>query len=1087
MPDISPILSLPYILPAQAQKHVTHNEALRLLDVMVQLAVLNRNLSATPALPAIGDRHIVAAGAVGAWAGQVGKIAVYTITGWQFFAPLQGWRAHVLAEGVTVVYAGLAWGLPSAPTSAAIFGVNTTADTTNRLAVQSAASLFSNVGAGHQVKVNKAAVGDTASLLFQSGFSGRAEMGIAGSDDFSVKVSANGSAFNTAMTVAAASGIVSLPQGVSSGGFALKDAGDATKVAQFSLSGLTTGVTRTYTLPNTTSEIAVLAGSQTFTGAKVFSGGLTSNAAAVLFNHAGAGMEATVNKAAVGDTASVVLKTGFSTRAQFGLIGTDATALRVSADGAVFSDVFSADAATGRMTIANPAILAGQASDPASPVNGMIWHNSTSGEVKVRAGGVSLVVGASGGVSDGDKGDITVSGAGTAWAIDAGAVTLAKMASVATGTILGRVTVATGVPEALTATQARTVLNVANGATANSADATLLARASHTGTQAVGTITGLATIATSGSAADLSLGTLPAARFDDTAHGARAGGTLHPDAVAAGASGFMSGADKTKLNAVAAGATANSSDAVLLARASHTGTQVASTISDFDAAVAANAAVVASTAKVTNATHTGDATGATALTLTTVNANVGGFGSATTIPTFIINAKGLTTAAADVAIAIPSTQVTDFIEAAQDAVGAMVNTSLVYTDATNLLQRAALSGDVTAAVGSNATTIANDAVTNAKLANMNAATIKGNNTGAAADPVDLTGTQTTAMLDTFTSALKGLVPASGGGTTTFLRADGTFAAPAGGGAAPGGVSGKVQFNNAAAFDGAANVEIETGNLKLVQAADPAAPANGMLVYANLTAGRALAKVRGASNQAYELQTALHGNSVFLVTPAINTTIPLATGGVLTASVTISHQQTIASANRWQATRRTRIQTAATAGTTSGIRTAYGQWFLGNAAGFGGFFFRAQFGMNINLAGGQKFVGLCASTAGLTTEASALLNMVGMGYDSTDASTGNWQFMRNDGTGVATKVDLGTGAARNTNDGYDLVMFAKPNTAEVFVRIINLHSGTVVLDTSYTTDIPAVNTALAFKCECRNGVVVAADNIEIAKCYIESDY
>ena len=997
MPDISPILSLPYILPAQAQKHVTHNEALRLLDVMVQLAVLNRNLSAAPALPAIGDRHIVAAGAVGTWAGQVGKIAVYTITGWQFFAALQGWQAHVLAEGVTVVYAGLAWGLPTAPTSAAIFGVNTTADTTNRLAVQSAASLFSNVGAGHQVKVNKAALGDTASLLFQNGFSGRAEMGIAGSDDFSVKVSANGSAFNTALTVAAASGIVSLPQGVSSGGFALKDAGDTTKVAVFSLSGLTTGTTRTYTLPNTTSEIAVLAGAQTFTGAKVFSGGFTSNAAAVLLNHAGAGMEATVNKAAVGDTASVVLKTGFSTRAQFGLIGSDATALRVSVDGTAFSDVFSADAATGRMTLANPAILAGQASDPASPVNGMIWHNSTSGEVKVRAGGVSLVVGASGGLSDGDKGDITVSGAGTAWAIDAGAVTLAKMANVATGTILGRVTAATGVPEALTATQARTVLNVADGATANSPNATLLARANHTGTQ------------------------------------------------------------------------------------------VASTISDFDAAVAANAAVAASTAKVTNATHTGDATGATALTLATVNANVGGFGSATAIPTFTINAKGLTTAAADVAIAIPSTQVTDFIEAAQDAIGAMVNPSLIYTDATPSLVRAALTGDVTAPVGSNATTIANDAVTNAKLANMNAATIKGNNTGAAADPLDLTATQTTAMLDTFTSALKGLVPASGGGTTTFLRADGTFATPAGGGAAPGGASGKVQFNNAAAFDGAANVEIETGNLKLVQAVDPAAPANGMLVYANLTAGRALAKMRGASNQAYELQTALHGNSVFLVTPATSTTIPLVTGGVLTASVTISHQQTIASANRWQATRRTRIQTAATAGTTSGIRTAYGQWFLGNAAGFGGFFFRAQFGMNINLAGGQKFVGLCASTAGLTTEASALLNMVGMGYDSTDASTGNWQFMRNDGTGAATKVDLGIGAARNTNDGYDLVMFAKPNTAEVFVRIINLQTAAVVLDTSYTTDVPAVNTALAFKCECRNGAVVAADNIEIAKCYIESDY
>ena len=998
MPDISPILSLPLILPAQAQKHVTHNEALRLLDVMVQLAVLNRNLNAAPALPAVGDRHIVAAGAVGVWAGQVGKIALYTSTGWQFFAPLQGWQAHVLAESMTVVYSGLAWSLPAAATAAPIFGVNATADTTNRLSVQATATLFSNVGAGHQVKVNKAAVGDTASLLFQNGFSGRAEMGLAGSDDFSLKVSANGATFNTAMTVAAASGIVSLPQGVSSAGFALKDAGDATKVAQFSLSGLTTGTTRTFTLPNTTSELAVLAGSQTFTGAKTFSGGFTTNLAEVLFNHAGAGVEATINKAAVGDTASVVLKTGFSTRAQFGLIGSNATALRVSADGSVFSDVFSADPANGRMTIANPAILAGQAADPASPVNGMIWHNSTSGEVKVRAGGVSLIVGASGGLSDGDKGDITVSGAGTAWAIDAGAVTLAKMASVATGTILGRVSAAIGVPEALTATQARTVLNVANGATANSADATLLARANHTGTQPAGTI------------------------------------------------------------------------------------------SDFDAAVTANAAVAASTAKVTNAAHTGDATGATALTLATVNANVGVFGSATAIPTFTINAKGLTTAAADVAIAIASGQVTDFTEAAQDAVGAMVNPSLIYTDATNTLVRAALTGEVTAPVGSNVMTITADAVTNAKLANMNAATIKGNNTGAPADPLDLTGTQTTAMLDTFTSALKGLVPASGGGTTTYLRADGTFATPAGGGGGtPGGASGKVQFNNAGVFDGAANVEIDAGNLRLIQTADPAAPANGLAIYANLTAGRALPKMRGATNLPFELQQALHGASVFAITPANGTSPPVALGGVLTTATTISHVQTFASVNRWQATKRTRFQTSITAGNASGVRTGYGQWFLGNAAGFGGFFFRAQVGTSINLAGGQKFCGLAFASTAIAGDPSGLLNMCGMGYDAADSSVGNWQFMRNDGVGVATKVDLGTGAARNSIDGYDLVMFVKPNSAELFVRIVNLQTGAVVLDTSYTTDVPAVNTALSFKCEVRNGAVAAADNIEIAKAYIESDY
>ena len=75
----------------------------------------------------------------------------------------------------------------------------------------------------------------------------------------------------------------------------------------------------------------------------------------------------------------------------------------------------------------------------------------------------------------------------------------------------------------------------------------------------------------------------------------------------------------------------------------------------------------------------------------------------------------------------------------------------------------------------------NDAVTNAKAANMAANTVKGNNTGASADPLDLTMTQLTALLNLVTATLKGVVPASGGGTTNFFRADLTWAAPPGAG------------------------------------------------------------------------------------------------------------------------------------------------------------------------------------------------------------------------------------------------------------------------------------------------------------------
>jgi hypothetical protein len=91
----------------------------------------------------------------------------------------------------------------------------------------------------------------------------------------------------------------------------------------------------------------------------------------------------------------------------------------------------------------------------------------------------------------------------------------------------------------------------------------------------------------------------------------------------------------------------------------------------------------------------------------------------------------------------------------------------------------ALTGDVTTTAGSLATTIAADAVTYAKIQNAASAGFIG--ATAAGDYSHRTPTEVTAALDVFTSTLKGLAPSSGGGTTNFLRADGTWAAPSGGG------------------------------------------------------------------------------------------------------------------------------------------------------------------------------------------------------------------------------------------------------------------------------------------------------------------
>lgn len=97
------------------------------------------------------------------------------------------------------------------------------------------------------------------------------------------------------------------------------------------------------------------------------------------------------------------------------------------------------------------------------------------------------------------------------------------------------------------------------------------------------------------------------------------------------------------------------------------------------------------------------------------------------------------------------------------------------------IQRSALTGDVTASAGSNATTIANSAVTLAKMADVATARILGRVTAGTGVVESLTGTQATTLLDSYTGSSKGLVPAGAGSTTKYLREDGTWTTISGGG------------------------------------------------------------------------------------------------------------------------------------------------------------------------------------------------------------------------------------------------------------------------------------------------------------------
>lgn len=298
-------LKLPFIEASQAQKHVTHNEAMRRLDAIVQLSVIDRDLTAPPGSPSEGDRYVVASGATGAWAGQDLKVAAWLDGAWEFFAPQEGWLAWPRDEDKLLIWNGSAWvdflaAVDLAGGEIAELGLNgQSADATNRLAVRSASILFNRESDDLNLTLNKEAAGDDARLAFQTAFSTRALIGTLGSDDFAISVSPDGTAFVQALSIDKDTGHVGL-------GGATADANNA----------------------------------------------LIVKGTAFLFDAKIDDCRFTFNKAAAGDDVALTFQTGYSARALIGLLGDDSFTFKVSEDGAAFTTAVVIDKATGAVAFA---------------------------------------------------------------------------------------------------------------------------------------------------------------------------------------------------------------------------------------------------------------------------------------------------------------------------------------------------------------------------------------------------------------------------------------------------------------------------------------------------------------------------------------------------------------------------------------------------------------------------------------------------------------------------------------------------------------------------------------------------------------
>lgn len=105
----TPNLQLPFLDANQNQKHVTHNAALTILDVLVNPKVESNALASPPGSPGDGQIWIVAAGAGGAWAGKDGQLAAWQDGAWSFYPPRVGTIAFAANLGQSLQWTGSAW------------------------------------------------------------------------------------------------------------------------------------------------------------------------------------------------------------------------------------------------------------------------------------------------------------------------------------------------------------------------------------------------------------------------------------------------------------------------------------------------------------------------------------------------------------------------------------------------------------------------------------------------------------------------------------------------------------------------------------------------------------------------------------------------------------------------------------------------------------------------------------------------------------------------------------------------------------------------------------------------------------------